>query len=806
MIRTECRTKDNTPSAGKRRIFFTCHPDDFSTYFDKICDDIFRTHDNCAVFYTVDMTEEISPDEEETVYKSNNLFVVPVTYKLLSSDSRAIVKDIAYAKENHIPVLPVVVERGLDELYSKPENFGELQYLNTFSEDKTEISYEEKLEKYLNSVLLSSEMAQRIRDAFDAYIFLSYRKMDRAYANTLMRLIHKNETFQNVAIWYDEFLTPGESFRQNIMNNLNNSKLFALLVTPNLLEEPGGKPNFIMREEYPAALESGIEILSAEMQPTNKERLQSKFEGIPHPVNVYQPEFIEHLSEIFTSLAIEPHNGDSSHNFLIGLAYMDGIDMERDPEKGLSLILRSAEEGLPEAMQRLYIMYYTGMGVPIDYSKAEYWLEKYVESNLNEYGEKDEKYIDSLGNLSALKIKLNKIPDALIMGKKVYELRKELLGATHKDALGVINNNASALRIAGEYEEALKMFGTAYEAYIEEAGKETEESIIVLNNISLVYSAMGKYEDAFGLAEKVYNFRLEFLGETNEYTMLALHNLATAYYDLSDYQNAVIYGEKVYKQRCKNLGKKHPDTMLTANNLSGIYSDSGNFTKSLEYAKIAYNYHRDMYGENHPYTVVSAINLAGAYRDKKNFKRAQEYMRKSCDNMISIYGEEHISSIKAIDGLAVILIDSQEFEEALERSEKAYNLALRELGKKHYVTLSAMANNAIAHFCNGKQDTALNLLEVAYNLSMREYGEDSSVTMNVINNLTTVHTKLMNFDKALEYADKFYDLCLKKWGEDNITTINALETLVDACVSNGEALRGGILYQTLREKKKNVCE
>ncbi len=113
----------------------------------------------------------------------------------------------------HIPVLPFMMEEGLDILYATEEYFGEAQYLNPRSHDTTEIRYEEKLKNYLDSVLISDETARRIRTAFDAYIFLSYRKKDRKYANELMHLIHDIPNFRDIAIWYDEFLTPGENFK-----------------------------------------------------------------------------------------------------------------------------------------------------------------------------------------------------------------------------------------------------------------------------------------------------------------------------------------------------------------------------------------------------------------------------------------------------------------------------------------------------------------------------------------------------------------------------------------------------------------
>ena len=50
-----------------------------------------------------------------------------------------------------------------------------------------------------------------------------------------MRLIHKNEFCRDIAIWYDEFLTPGENFNDAIKEALQKSGLFVLTVTPNLV-------------------------------------------------------------------------------------------------------------------------------------------------------------------------------------------------------------------------------------------------------------------------------------------------------------------------------------------------------------------------------------------------------------------------------------------------------------------------------------------------------------------------------------------------------------------------------------------
>ena len=145
------KTKGNSNPKGKPRAYFTCHPDDYDKALEKVCSDIFKTHD-CAIYYTENMADEYADVNWETDLNQMNLFVIPVTFRLLSTPNRTMSIDLRFAKENHIPVLPIMLEKGIDEIYSKEENFGELQYLNPYDFDLTAISYEEKQEKYGSAV------------------------------------------------------------------------------------------------------------------------------------------------------------------------------------------------------------------------------------------------------------------------------------------------------------------------------------------------------------------------------------------------------------------------------------------------------------------------------------------------------------------------------------------------------------------------------------------------------------------------------------------------------------------------------
>jgi len=190
------KTRGKTSAQGKPRVYFCCHPEDHALYFERICADILKTQ-NCAIWYKQDPAD---PTEDALLedLKQMQLVVIPITAKLLQTPNAAMDVDFPFAMDQHIPVLPLMLVEGMDDLFNK--RFGDMQYLDMETEDQTVIDFHVKLEKFLSSVLISDDMAQKIRQAFDAYVFLSYRKKDRKYAQELMRLIHQNDFCRDIAL------------------------------------------------------------------------------------------------------------------------------------------------------------------------------------------------------------------------------------------------------------------------------------------------------------------------------------------------------------------------------------------------------------------------------------------------------------------------------------------------------------------------------------------------------------------------------------------------------------------------------
>ena len=398
MVKLLYKTREDSTPVGKPRVYFCCHKTDFKLYFDILSKDILSLND-CSIWYL----ENYDAERDEAFFeniKRMQLFVMPVTLEFLTADNLAFNVDVKFALDNNIPVLPIVLESGLVSEFNK--RFGEIQFLYRGEEDNSAIKYEVKLEKYLNETIGNDEMIARIKAAFDAYVFLSYRKMDRVYADSLMRLIHKDDLCRDIAIWYDEFLVPGENFNDSIKRMIEDSKMFLLTVTPNVVgtttDENGvEQDNYIIRMEYPTAKEKGIPVLPVEIVSTDKEKLSEKYIDLGDCADGKDEKAVsENVIETIKKIALgesDEKNGKDcpKHIFFIGLAYLYGIDVEIDHQKGIKLIETAAGEGLFEATVKLAEIYKRGIAVEYNYEKAVYWFERSVEITENQYvSEKNE--------------------------------------------------------------------------------------------------------------------------------------------------------------------------------------------------------------------------------------------------------------------------------------------------------------------------------------------------------------------------------------------------------------------------------
>ena len=500
-MRLKYKTRGMSNPKGKPKVYFSCHPDDFEKAFPLVSEDLLR-HANCAVWYDEEPGLPADEREREDNVKEMQLVVFAVTSRFLYEQNQARDRELPLAQKLHVPVLPILLENDLELEFNRI--CAEIQVVPKYGTDPTATPYEEVLQTFLDSVLVGDDLAEKVRAAFDAYVFLSYRKKDRRHAQRLMRLIHENKEFRDIAIWYDEFLVPGEGFNEAIQDAFAKSSLFAMAVTPHLEE----KENYVMSVEYPMARDrrnesNDFEIVPVEMyEPEDavegkdwrldparlKDHGEFRYQDIPdlkdeHRRSELDQTFVDALARI----AKKEHDVSAQHRFFIGLAYLSGIDVEIDQERALELLTGAATDPVPcmEATSKLADMYRNGEGVPVDLAKAIQWQERLAGQYRHAYDENHDPdehkgygtlYFKALRKLSDMYRDTGNLQAAMEAAEQAFAFCEELeqevgVREQERDKALILNRLGSLNREAGDYEKAEDCFGKAARIYEKQTGE-----------------------------------------------------------------------------------------------------------------------------------------------------------------------------------------------------------------------------------------------------------------------------------------------------------------------------------------------
>jgi len=690
------KTRGNTSPKGKPKVYFCCHPEDHALYFETVARQILEKQ-NCALWYADPSAPQA--DHLEDLLQMQ-LFVMPVTSKLLYSHNRALGAEFPFALQHHIPVLPLMQESGLDEAFN--EKCGQLQHLDPYSTDATAISFDEKLEKYLSGVLIGDELAEKIRAAFDAYIFLSYRKKDRKHAQELMRLIHKNDFCRDIAIWYDEFLTPGENFNDSIQEALCSSDLFVMAVTPNLVNET----NYIMTTEYPMARDAQKPILPVELVPTDRAQLREKYEGLPDPADAHQDALLSAaLLEAVKKLAIAENDSSPEHTFFIGLAYLGGVDVETDIPRALELIGSAAEAELPEAMKKLADIYYGGIGVAKDSEQAIAWQEKYTAKLEQVYKQTQlsadrTAWTDAMDTLGEYLTENRRYDQALQVYLKNLALWESFAGEEAPQTLrrlaSAYTRAGNVYRLLGQHTEAFRMHAASVQLDEKLAGI-TNDAYDRLN-LAVSYLNLGQYfqeQDTFTQAEEHYRRALEILRAAGKPEELPFRRkIAAIYQKLGDIYRARREYQKALDAFSLALELSEPiaeETKSVADrlNLSIFHQKIGHALKRLgrqedavdSYLK-AYEIRGDLAGEHYTIDVrrhlmISYSTLAGVYKGWGKPQEAEELYLESVAMGKDLYDET--GTVEAGRDLMISCNELGDLYLAQKNKAQAFNLYYKAL-------------------------------------------------------------------------------------------------------------------------------
>lgn len=361
-MKLQHRTRGNAPVKGKQYIFLHADIKDRELR-DRVADLILSTRDgdHYAVFYP-DETIRFDLDFGNAEFSSMVLYVPLITAEYLRSCPDSFSFDAIRRKG--ISILPVVEDAGRIPQFN--ERFDNTHAVSLSMKDP---GYEIGIQ--LDRLLISQELyGEIIRDAFTRMLFISYRKKDKDQIIRIMKAVHNTKWAAAVAFWFDDYLVPGTDFVDGISQAMTDSDAVIMAVTPNLPAlNDEGKKNYVCAEEYPKARKLGRKIIAIEALPTEKAQLENMFgEDFPDCIPIDDLDRINEELETVGKAASEA--ADPYVLYLRAMGFLNGIRVEKDPEKAIELLKECAERNVPEASYQLAYMYTFGIVVPEDVRTA----------------------------------------------------------------------------------------------------------------------------------------------------------------------------------------------------------------------------------------------------------------------------------------------------------------------------------------------------------------------------------------------------------------------------------------------------
>jgi hypothetical protein len=297
------------------------------------------------------------------------------------------------------------------------------------------------------------------------------------------------------------------------------------------------------------------------------------------------------------------------------------------------------------------------------------------------------------------------------------ELRRRVLGETHRDTLYTMNNLAQLYRLQGKYAQAEPLFDTVLEVRRRVLGEEHRDTLEAMNNLAALYRLQAKYAQAEPLYTKVLEVRRRVLGEEHPSTLTTMNNLALL---LETYQGKYAQAEPLYTKALevqrRVLGEEHPDTLISMNNLATLYMFQGRYAQAEPLFIKVLEVRRRVLGEEHPSTLISMNNLAMLYRDQGNYAQAEPLQTKVAEVGRRVLGEEHPNALRAMNNLAMLYRDQGEYAQAEPLFTKVLEMRRRVLGEQHPDTLASMSWLADLYLRDRRYPQAEALLREALNI------------------------------------------------------------------------------------------
>ncbi|QYS99511.1 hypothetical protein H0G86_006637 [Trichoderma simmonsii] len=216
-----------------------------------------------------------------------------------------------------------------------------------------------------------------------------------------------------------------------------------------------------------------------------------------------------------------------------------------------------------------------------------------------------------------------------------------------KARASLLSRIAEYFNFEGKWSQAEMLHTEAIKIRRELLGADHRDTLNSMHNLALTYMYQGRWKEAEDLNVEVMETRKMKLGADHLHTLNSMINLASTYLPQGRWKEAEDLNIEVIKTDKIKLGADHPDTLTSISNLALTYMHQGRWKEAEDLNVEVMETRKMKQGADHPYTLASMWNVAVTWKNQGRYNDALALMKTCAQTRHQVLGPMHPDTIRA---------------------------------------------------------------------------------------------------------------------------------------------------------------
>ncbi len=279
-----------------------------------------------------------------------------------------------------------------------------------------------------------------------------------------------------------------------------------------------------------------------------------------------------------------------------------------------------------------------------------------------------------LNSLAAVHQVAGQYEDARKLFAQALELKGRITGPQDPNLASGFVNLASVLQDLGNHQDAREYADRAVSMMIQAVGPDHPRTADVITNLADLHFDRGNYKEVIALHKQALAIREASHGRESLPVSASLTNLANAHYHTGDHEEAQRLHERALTIKETQLGREHPSVALTLGNLANIAYDRGDLAQTIALDRRSLEIREKELGPDHPQVGLGLHNLGETLRELGDAAAAQTSYERAVSIFERAHGPTHPKVAYPLTGLAELNLANGEPRAAISPAQRAVEI------------------------------------------------------------------------------------------------------------------------------------